>query len=47
MDEALDIVLSEDKITMEEALFLLWDHLSNLHLSQINEVKEDLAHAFS
>ena len=47
MGDTLDLVLSDESITLVEALRLLRDHLISLNSHEICEVKEDLKHAFS
>jgi len=47
MDETLDIVLSDERITFIEAIFLLRDHLNSLHKTDQQEVLEDLKYACS
>jgi hypothetical protein len=47
MGEALDLVLSDESITLVEAIFLLRDHLKYLQKNEQGEVIEDLKHACS
>lgn len=46
MGETLDIVLSDERITLIEAIFLLKDHFKKLSQSQRQEVLLDLKHVF-
>ena len=46
MDETLDLVLSDERITFIEAIFLLKSHLKSLDKNRRSVVIKDLQEAF-
>lgn len=47
MNEALDVILSDEKITWREAMVILRAPFKSLSNTQKNEIREDLVHVFT